>query len=59
MFLVFYLAGAIVLVNTGHNGRPVHEYGVQAIITPSPSPVPETLAAQHSAGSGQDAGRGT
>ncbi len=40
-FLAFYLAGAVVLVNTGHNGgRLVHEYGVQAIMTPSPSPVP-------------------
>ena len=41
VFLAFYLAGAVVLVNTGHNGgRLVHEYGVQAIMTPSSSPTP-------------------
>ncbi len=41
VFLVFYLAGTIVLVNTGHNGgRLVHEYGVQAIVAPSPSTTP-------------------
>ena len=39
VFLGFYLAGTIVLVNTGHNGgRLVHEFGVQAIVAPSPSP---------------------
>jgi uncharacterized membrane protein len=39
VFLVFYLAGTVVLINTGHNGgRLVHEYGVQAIVGPSSSP---------------------
>ena len=40
-FLAFYLAGTVVLVNTGHNGgRLVHEFGVQAIVGSSPSSVP-------------------
>ena len=39
VFLGFYLAATIVLVNTGHNGgRLVHEFGVQAIVSPSHSP---------------------
>ena len=33
-FLVFYLAGAILLVNTGHEGgRLVHEFGVRALVS--------------------------
>ena len=44
-FLVFYGAGALLLVNTAHNGgRLVHEFGVRAMVAPysanttSPSP---------------------
>ncbi len=41
VFLAFYLAGTVVLVNTGHNGgRLVHEFGVQAIVGSAPSSVP-------------------
>ena len=43
VFLVFYLAGAVVLANTAHNGgRLVHEFGVQAIMGSSPVPAPGT-----------------
>lgn len=40
VFLVFYAAGAVVLVNTAHNGgRLVHELGVTAALPPlSPQP---------------------
>jgi uncharacterized membrane protein len=35
-FLVFYGAGAVVLVNTAHNGgRLVHEYGIHAMLAPT------------------------
>lgn len=38
-FLVFYLFGAVVLVNTAHNGgRLVHQFGVRAMVAPSPLP---------------------
>ncbi len=41
VFLVFYLAGTLVLVNTAHQGgRLVHEYGVQALIDGGPAPAP-------------------
>jgi uncharacterized membrane protein len=33
-FLLFYLAGSVVLINTAHNGgRLVHEFGVRAIMS--------------------------
>ncbi|HEV2396281.1 MAG TPA: DUF2231 domain-containing protein [Candidatus Sulfotelmatobacter sp.] len=36
-FLVLYSAGALLLVNTAHNGgRLVHEFGVRAILSSSP-----------------------
>jgi uncharacterized membrane protein len=36
-FLVLYSAGALLLVNTAHNGgRLVHEFGVQAMVSPTP-----------------------
>lgn len=38
-FLVFYLAGAVVLINTAHNGgRLVHQFGVRAMVAPSALP---------------------
>ena len=37
-FLVLYSAGALLLVNTAHNGgRLVHEFGVRAIVTAAPA----------------------
>jgi uncharacterized membrane protein len=39
--LVFYLAGAVFLANTGHEGgRLVHEFGVHAMMTPTPPSFP-------------------
>ena len=36
-FLVLYSAGALLLVNTAHNGgRLVHEFGVRAMVTSTP-----------------------
>lgn len=36
-FLVLYSAGVLLLVNTAHNGgRLVHEFGVQAMVSPTP-----------------------
>jgi len=36
-FLVLYSAGALLLVNTAHNGgRLVHEFGVRAMVAPTP-----------------------
>lgn len=36
-FLVLYSAGALLLINTAHNGgRLVHEFGVQAMVSPTP-----------------------
>jgi len=36
-FLVLYSAGALLLVNTAHNGgRLVHEFGVRAMVSPTP-----------------------
>jgi uncharacterized membrane protein len=33
-FLLFYLAGSVVLINTAHNGgRLVHEFGVRAVMS--------------------------
>lgn len=35
-FLVLYSAGALLLINTAHNGgRLVHEFGVRAMVSPS------------------------
>ncbi len=35
-FLLFYCAGAVVLVNTAHNGgRLVHEFGVRSMLAPT------------------------
>jgi uncharacterized membrane protein len=37
-FLVLYSAGALLLVNTAHNGgRLVHEFGVRAMVTSAPA----------------------
>ncbi len=39
VFLVFYGAGILLLTNTAHNGgRLVHEFGVKAMVAPSPLP---------------------
>lgn len=36
-FLVLYVAGTLLLVNTAHNGgRLVHEFGVRAMVSPTP-----------------------
>jgi uncharacterized membrane protein len=36
-FLVLYSAGMLLLINTAHNGgRLVHEFGVRAIVSPTP-----------------------
>ena len=38
-FLLLYLPAAALLMNTAHNGgRLVHEFGVRAIVAPSPLP---------------------
>jgi uncharacterized membrane protein len=38
IFLCFYGAGAILLANTAHQGgRLVHEFGVRAIVAPTPT----------------------
>jgi uncharacterized membrane protein len=40
LFLALYLGAALLLINTAHNGgRLVHEFGVKAMVAPSPSPV--------------------
>ena len=37
LFLVIYSGAALLLANTAHNGgRLVHEFGVQALVTPTP-----------------------
>jgi len=39
VFLAFYGAGALLLANTAHaGGRLVHEFGVTALLAPSPLP---------------------
>lgn len=54
VFLLFYGAGVLLLINTAHNGgRLVHEFGVRAIVAPSPVPLVGTALE----GSGQDAHR--
>jgi uncharacterized membrane protein len=43
-FLVLYGAGALLLVNTAHNGgRLVHEFGVRAIVASSPANANTTM----------------
>jgi uncharacterized membrane protein len=43
-FLVLYSAGALLLVNTAHNGgRLVHEFGVRAMVTSAPTDANATL----------------
>jgi uncharacterized membrane protein len=43
-FLVLYSAGALLLVNTAHNGgRLVHEFGVRAMVTSAPADAKATL----------------
>jgi uncharacterized membrane protein len=43
-FLVLYSAGALLLVNTAHNGgRLVHEFGVRAMATSAPTDANATL----------------
>jgi uncharacterized membrane protein len=45
LFLVFYGAVVVLLVNTAHNGgRLVHELGVQALVAPAPAPAGEVRA---------------
>ena len=40
VFLLFYGVGVLLLTNTAHNGgRLVHEFGVRAMVAPSPVPV--------------------
>ena len=42
IFLVFYGAGMMLLVNTAHNGgRLVHEFGVRALVEPGMPPAAE------------------
>jgi hypothetical protein len=44
-FLVLYSAGALLLVNTAHNGgRLVHEFGVRAMVTSTPANADAALA---------------
>jgi uncharacterized membrane protein len=39
VFLMFYMAGALLLINTAHNGgRLVHEFGVRAVVAPTSMP---------------------
>ena len=39
VFLLFYGVGVLLLTNTAHNGgRLVHEFGVRAMVAPSPVP---------------------
>ena len=52
-FLVFYVAGTVVLINTAHHGgRLVHEFGVHSIVQPTNEAVngvmPENVAARDS-----------
>jgi uncharacterized membrane protein len=43
-FLLLYSAGAMLLVNTAHNGgRLVHEFGVRAMVTSAPADANATL----------------
>ena len=53
VFLLFYGVGALLLVNTAHNGgRLVHEFGVRAMVAPTSAPV-EGRAAEPGAQSGE------
>jgi hypothetical protein len=43
-FLVLYSAGALLLVNTAHNGgRLVHEFGIRAMVMSAPADADATL----------------
>ncbi len=45
IFLCFYLAGAVMLANTAHQGgRLVHEFGVKALVAPTPDTTPAPAA---------------
>jgi uncharacterized membrane protein len=45
VFLCFYLAGAVMLANTAHQGgRLVHEFGVKALVAPTPGGTPTPAA---------------
>jgi len=42
-FLLFYSAGSLVLINVAHQGgRLVHEFGVRAMVTQTPTPARST-----------------
>lgn len=48
VFLLLYGAGMLLLANTAHNGgRLVHEFGVKAMLGPSPAPVTGQAAASN------------
>jgi uncharacterized membrane protein len=45
IFLFFYGAGAVMLANTAHQGgRLVHEFGVKALVAPTPGGTPTPVA---------------
>lgn len=47
VFLGMYVLGMLSLANTAHNGgRLVHEFGVHAVMAPSPTPTPPTTEAE-------------
>lgn len=49
VFLFFYASGALVLVNTAHQGGMlVHQYGVHALVTPDANNPPPTAPAGES-----------
>ncbi|MFB3815733.1 MAG: DUF2231 domain-containing protein [Terriglobales bacterium] len=48
VFLLFYSAGALLLINTAHQGgRLVHEFGVRALAPASPPPAAAARDAHH------------
>jgi uncharacterized membrane protein len=48
VFLVFYAAGTVTLVNTAHlGGQLVHRYGVHALLGPAGAPSATTPASGH------------
>lgn len=47
VFLCFYGAGAVLLANTAHQGgRLVHEFGVKAMVAPTPGGTPQPAASE-------------
>ncbi len=47
VFLIFYGAGTVSLINTAHNGgRLVHEFGVHALVQPTTTPASPPAAAR-------------